>query len=92
VKEVLTGTAWKKEPGLRDEKMRRIQCQEETEQAQGAKALEQVEEWAKVGAVGAVALPQALVETAFAPAVVKECPTSKEVLALTRNAPSVGRQ
>ena len=84
--------AWKNGTGLRDEKIRRIQCQEETEQAQGAKALEQVEEWAKVvvDAARVVVLAQALADTAFAPAVVKECPTSKEVLALSKNAPSVG--
>jgi hypothetical protein len=67
-------------------------CHEETELAQEAKALEQVEAWegAAVGAVEAVAVPSALVETAFARAVVKQFPTSWESLALRKNAPSAG--
>ena len=77
-------------------------CHKETEQAQGAKALEQVEAWevaaaaegAAVVAVegAAVAVPLALVETAFARAVVKQFPTSWESLALRKNAPSAGRR
>jgi hypothetical protein len=69
-------------------------CHEETEQAQGAKALEQVEAWDKaaVAAVEAVAVPSALVETAFVRTAVKECPTSWESLALRKSAPSAGRR
>ncbi len=44
-----------------------------------------------VAAVAAAALAQALGETVFAPAVAKECPTSKGCLALTNNAPSAAQ-
>lgn len=55
-----------------------MQCHEETEQAQGVKALEQVEAWGEV------------VGIAFAKAVVNEFPTRPERLALKENAPSAG--
>ena len=68
-----------------------MQCHEETEQAQGVKALEQVEAWGEVVDAAYVAvLPQALVEIAFAQAVVNEFPTRPERLALKENAPSAG--
>jgi hypothetical protein len=54
------------------------------EQAQEVKALEQGEAW------GEAALPQALVDIAFAQAVVNEPPTRPEPLALSENAPSAG--
>ena len=74
--------------------LRRSQCHKETEQAQGAKALEQVEAWDKaVGvAVEAVAVAAVLVETVSARTVVKEYLTSREVPALRKNVPSAGRQ
>jgi len=69
-------------------------CHKETEQAQGAKALEQVEAWegAAVAAVEVAVVVQALVETAFAQTVVKESPTSGEILALSKNAQSAVRR
>ncbi len=62
------------------------------EQVQEVKALEQVETWgeAAVDAADLAALPQALVEIAFAQAVVNGSPTKLEPLALSKNAPSAG--
>ena len=71
--------------------MRRQQCHKETEQAQGGKALEQVEAWEGAAAV-AEGAAVALVETAFARAVVKRFVTSRDPRALRRNAPSAVRQ
>jgi len=54
-------------------------CHKETEQAQRARVLAQVEAWegaAVVAAAEAVAVASALVETAFAQTVAKEFPTS----------------
>jgi hypothetical protein len=62
------------------------------------KALELVEAWDKVAvaeavaAVVAVAVPLALVETAFVRTAVKEYPISRENPALRKNVPSAGRQ
>ncbi len=61
------------------------------------KALELVEAWDKVAvavvaAVEAVAVPLALVETAFVRTAVKEYPISRENPALRKNVPSAGRQ
>ena len=61
------------------------------------KALELVEAWDKaagavVEAVAAVAVPSALVETAFVRTAVKEYPISRENPALRKNVPSAGRQ
>jgi len=61
------------------------------------KALELVEAWDKevveaVAAVEAVAVPSALVETAFVRTAVKEYPISRENPALRKNVPSAGRQ
>ena len=73
---------------------RKLQCHEETEQAQEAKAPVRVEAWdgAAAAAGEAAALAQALVETVFAPTAVKRFPTSWESLALSKNAPSVVRR
>jgi hypothetical protein len=61
------------------------------EQAQEVKALEQGEAWGEAAdAAYEAALPQALVEIAFAQAVVNEPPTRPEPLALSENAPSAG--
>jgi hypothetical protein len=68
-----------------------VKCHEETEQAQGVKALEQVEAWSEVVDAAYVAvLPQALVGIASAQAVVNEFPTRPERLALKENAQSAG--
>ena len=66
----------------------------ETEQAQRAKALEQVEAWDKAAgaAVEAVAVAAVPVESASAQTAVKECPIDRETLALRKNAPSAVRQ
>ena len=59
---------------------------------QEVKAQQQVEAWDEAAAVAAdlAALPQALVETAFAQAVENGAPTKLEPLALIYNAPSAG--
>jgi hypothetical protein len=68
-----------------------VKCHEETEQAQGVKALEQVGAWGEVaGAAYVAALPQALVGIAFVQTVVNELPTRPEGLALKENIPSAG--
>ena len=74
--------------------LRRLQCQEEIEQAQGVKALELVEVWDKAAgaAVEAVGVAEVLVETVFARTAVKVCPISRENPALRKNVPSAGRQ
>ncbi len=70
--------------------LRRRQCHEETKQAQGAKALAQVEvqQGAAVAAVEGAAVAVALVGTAFARAVVKGSPTNWVNLALSNGVPS----
>ena len=64
------------------------------EQAREARALEQEEAGAKVAEakVAGAVLVQAPGEIVFAPAVAKECPTSKARLALTKDAPSAAQQ
>jgi hypothetical protein len=69
-------------------------CQKETEEVQGAKALEQAEAWDKAAgaAVEAVALAAALVGIVSAQTAVKKCPIGRGTLALSKNALSVGRR
>jgi hypothetical protein len=68
-----------------------LQCHEETEQAQGAKALAPEEAWGKaVARVKAEAVAEARAATAFAPAVVNGSPIGKESPALRKNALSAG--
>jgi hypothetical protein len=91
------GVSPSREKGVRAKTPRKkggAKCQKETEQAQGAKAPEQVKAWDKAAgaAVEAVALTADLVGIVSAQTAVKKCPIGAETLALRKNAPSVGRQ